>query len=181
MPRIPRPGDLLTIQFRKTCRRGLICTWNDSAAVSGVLINTPAFGRHITASQCGLIPLISPCTSELGKPLDSVSTYIASAMLQQASGRAMIQSTCEASRTFSVKLHLLRPRDTTSWRNRGLPVALSLGPSSRGRTAAAVSDRRRIGRHFVGLVRTLNDGEIRGLELQHEPKARGRAAPDKLA
>ena len=49
---------------------GLICTWNNSAAVSGVLKNTPAFGRHIIASQCGLIPLMSPCTSEPGKPLD---------------------------------------------------------------------------------------------------------------
>ena len=63
-------------------------------------------------------------------PLDSVSTYIASAMLQRAFGRAMIQSTCEASRTFSAKHRLLRLRNTTSWHNRALRGVPSLGPSA---------------------------------------------------
>src|SRR6476646_5659730 len=58
-------------------------------AVSEVLINTPAFCRHITASQCGLIPLISPCTSEPGKPSDTASTCIVSGTPRQAFGPYM--------------------------------------------------------------------------------------------
>jgi hypothetical protein len=57
-------------------------------------------------------------------------TCIVSGTPRQAFGPYMTRSTCEASRTFSVKPHLLRPRNTTSWRNRALRGVLSLGPSA---------------------------------------------------
>ena len=45
-------------------------------------------------------------------------------------GPSKTRSTCEASRTFSVKHHLPRPKNTTSWRNRVLRGWRSLKPSA---------------------------------------------------
>ena len=116
--------------FRKTCRLALICTCNNSASVSGVPINTPVFGRHITASQCGPTPLTSPCRSEPRKPSVSASTCIVSGTLPQPFGPSKTRSTCEASRTFPVKHPLPRPKNTTSWHNRVLRGWRSLKPSA---------------------------------------------------
>ena len=60
---------------------------------------------------------MSPCGSAQKGPSDLPSICIVFGTPLLLFGPYMIQSTCAAPRTFSVKPHLPRPRSTISWRN----------------------------------------------------------------